>query len=253
MIEQQLADRMRAALADEPPLGFDPDELADRAGALRRRRRSAFAVGGATAAVLAVAVTAVVATGDREPEIGSQVPTATSPAPSTPSTPRGGGCRSVAPGSVPPLNFPGSAAIVARLDEAAPEAIAEHLPGVTVRPSETGMIAYDCPPNVGTVYPVTGADQSVMVYVVHGADALDLANDRYAEDGAYRLLGEETAGDGALVRAYEHREPGRGAVLVVVRFGPDGTVTEAAVSGQGALVADRAALTALASDPELRF
>ncbi|GAB1511328.1 hypothetical protein [Actinophytocola sp. KF-1] len=244
MIEDRLADRMRAALTDEPPLGFDPDELADRAGALRRRRRAAVAVAGVAAAVLAVAVAAVVATaGGRGPETGSPPPT----------TAPGTVCRGVEEGAVPPLNFPGSAAVVDRLDAAAPAAIAEHLPGVTVRPSETGMIAYDCPPNVGTVYPVNGADQSVMVYVVHAEDTLDLANDRYAEDRDYRLLDEGTATDGARIRAYQYRGPGSGAVLVVVRFGPDGTVTEASVSGQGPLVADRAALTALASDPELRF
>ncbi|MDQ3789898.1 MAG: hypothetical protein M3422_21975, partial [Actinomycetota bacterium] len=158
-------------------------------------------------------------------------------------------CRGVGTG-VPPLGFRGSDAIVARLDEAAPRVIAKHLPGVTVEPSETGMIAYDCPPNVGTLYRVTGADQSVMVYVIHAADTLDLALDRYAEDRNHRLLDDETAADGARIRTYEYTE---GNGFVVVRFGPDGTITEASISGQGPLRADRAALTALASDPELRF
>ena len=82
-----------------------------------------------------------------------------------------------------------------------------------------------------------------------GGVAGDLV-DRYAEYDDHRLLGEETAADGARIRAYEYQGPGSGAVLVVVRLGQDGTVTEASLSGQGPLVADRAAL---ASDPELRF
>jgi hypothetical protein len=240
MIEEQLADRMRAVLADEPPLGFDPDEVVDRAG---RRRRSTFAVIGVTGAVLAVAVTAVVATssGGGGPSVGTTPPT---------TTPRDAACQGVDPGHVPPLNFDGSAAIVARLDASAPGVIAAHLPGVSVRPSETGMVAYDCPPNVGTVYPVNGADQSVMLYLIHARGRLDLANDRYATDQAYRLTDETTAADGARIRTYEYND---GGILVVVRFDLDGMITEASVSGTGTLVADSAALQALASDPELRF
>lgn len=256
MIEKQLADRMRDALADEPPLGFDTDALTDRAGSLRRRRRSTFAAVGATGAVLAVAVTAVVVTGagGREPGVGAQVTTTTqTPTTTETTTTPDAECTSVPTGSVPPLHFPGSAPIVTRLDEAAPRLIAEHLPGVSVRPSDTGMIAYDCPPNVGTVYPVNGADQRVMIYLVHARGKLDLANDRYADDENYSLVEETSATDGALIRTYEYRQTGYDPGLVVVRFGPDGMVTEAYLAGQGPLVASPAELRALASEPELRF
>jgi hypothetical protein len=252
VIEDQLADRMRAALAEKPPLGFDPDEVADRATRLRRRRRSSFAAAGGTAAVLGIAVTAAVVSGagGRGSEVGTQVsssPTA-SIAPNAPCTGVGEGERP------PPLDFAGSAPVVARLDAAGPRVIAEHLPGVSVEPSETGMIAYDCPPNVGTLYRVSGADQTVMLYLIHSGTALDLGNDRYAEDRNYHLVGEESAADGARIRTYEYSGgPKPGVVLVVVRFGLDGMITEASLSGQGELVAGRAELLALASDPELRF
>jgi hypothetical protein len=250
MIEKELADRMRSVLADEPPLGFDPDEVVDRAG---RRRRTTFATVGATGVVLAIAVTAAVMTRGGAPgsDVGVQVST-------TPTRPDAA-CPSVPPGERPPPHFPGSDQIVARLDEAAPRLIATHLPGVSVQPSETGMIAYDCPPNVGTVYQVNGADQRVMVYLVHARGGLDLDNDQYAGDPAYQLLADEQASDGTRFRVYGSSSDGTktggqaGTGLVVVRFGLDGMVTEASVSGTGPLVAGRLELQALASDPELRF
>jgi hypothetical protein len=251
VIEKQLADRMQSALTDEPPLGFDPDELVDRA---RHRRRSTFATAGASGVVLAIAVTAVVMTGTGGPGggAGAQVLT-TSTTSANASTGQGAVCTSVPPGGVPPLNFPGSAQIVTRLDEAAPKVIAAHLPGVTVQPSETGMLAYDCPPNLGTYYQVNGTDQRVMIYLIHARGELDLANDRYADDENYQLVGEDSAPDGARIRTYEYNGTEYDPTLVAVRFGQDGMITEAYLSGTGQPVANRAELVALASDPELRF
>ena len=54
MIEQHVADRMRAAVEGEPPLGFDPDEVIDQAIKQRRRRRVV------TSVVLAMVVEALV-------------------------------------------------------------------------------------------------------------------------------------------------------------------------------------------------
>jgi hypothetical protein len=56
VIEQQLAERFRAVVGDEPPLGFDPDEFVDR---LFRRRRRRQAIG--TALAVVVVATAAVA------------------------------------------------------------------------------------------------------------------------------------------------------------------------------------------------
>lgn len=55
MIEEQLRDGLRAAVSDEPPLGFDPYAAADRAGRIVRRRRAATITGVATA-LLVVAI-----------------------------------------------------------------------------------------------------------------------------------------------------------------------------------------------------
>ena len=38
MIEDRIAERFRAAMADEPPLGFDPDDVVTEAGRRLRRR-----------------------------------------------------------------------------------------------------------------------------------------------------------------------------------------------------------------------
>lgn len=61
MIEQQVADRFQEAVADEPPLGFDPDDVIDRAIKRGRRRKVVWAVAAATV-VEAVVVWAVAAT-----------------------------------------------------------------------------------------------------------------------------------------------------------------------------------------------
>ncbi len=58
MIEQDLRDGLTGALADEPPLSFDPDRLVARARREIRRRRSLVGVGGATAVIAVVAVVA---------------------------------------------------------------------------------------------------------------------------------------------------------------------------------------------------
>jgi hypothetical protein len=54
MIEQQVADRFQDAVANEPPLGFDPDDVIDRAIKRGRRRKVVWAVAAATAVEAAV-------------------------------------------------------------------------------------------------------------------------------------------------------------------------------------------------------
>ena len=54
MIEQQVADRFREAVAGEPPLGFDPDDVVDRAIKQGRRRKVVWAVAAATCVEAAV-------------------------------------------------------------------------------------------------------------------------------------------------------------------------------------------------------
>jgi hypothetical protein len=52
MSEAELRESLRAAVADEPPLHFDPDDLIARAESFRRRRRALVAVGVATFALI---------------------------------------------------------------------------------------------------------------------------------------------------------------------------------------------------------
>jgi hypothetical protein len=58
MSEQDVRDGLAGALADEPPLSFDPDRLVARAQREIRRRRSLVGVGGATAVIAVAAVVA---------------------------------------------------------------------------------------------------------------------------------------------------------------------------------------------------
>ncbi|XVV03624.1 hypothetical protein ACQPW3_40995 [Actinosynnema sp. CA-248983] len=52
MSEAELRESLRAAVAEEPPLNFDPDALIARAESFRRRRRALVAVGVATFALI---------------------------------------------------------------------------------------------------------------------------------------------------------------------------------------------------------
>ena len=83
MIEQQVADRFRDAVTDEPPLGFDPDDVIDRAIKRTRRRRVVWGVAAATM-VEAVAVWALASTpgsaGHDQVQAGGQ-PSGSAPAP----------------------------------------------------------------------------------------------------------------------------------------------------------------------------
>ncbi|MET0234138.1 MAG: hypothetical protein ABW224_05850 [Kibdelosporangium sp.] len=63
MSERELRDGLKLAVADEPPMKFDLDELMDTAERLARRRRALIAVGASTAAVAVAAVAVPVVLG----------------------------------------------------------------------------------------------------------------------------------------------------------------------------------------------
>jgi hypothetical protein len=112
-METQLAERMHEAVADEPPLGFDPDELTDRAARRQRRRR-------AIAASIAVVVASLIALPG---VIGGRTDTHHRPA-------------------APPFtgklaNCPG------HLAEVVPKLLATHLAGVRVDLSTTRCTLWD--------------------------------------------------------------------------------------------------------------
>lgn len=79
MLEQQLEERFRAVVDDEPPLALDPDELVDRLLRTRRRRQGmATALG--VVVIATVAVGGVAAAGDQR----ATQPPAAQPAVATP-------------------------------------------------------------------------------------------------------------------------------------------------------------------------
>lgn len=59
MNEQTLTQEFERAVQDEPPLGFDPDQVVTRAGLRRHRRRVSMLAGGGVAAVALLAAAAV--------------------------------------------------------------------------------------------------------------------------------------------------------------------------------------------------
>ncbi|OLF09479.1 hypothetical protein BLA60_20195 [Actinophytocola xinjiangensis] len=76
MNERQLIDDLSTAVLNEPPLGFDPDEVIDRA-ARRRRHTMATAMTGSAAVLVAVTAIAFGATGANSPPsvgVASQPP-----------------------------------------------------------------------------------------------------------------------------------------------------------------------------------
>ncbi|MGH3878822.1 MAG: hypothetical protein ACRDSK_17460, partial [Actinophytocola sp.] len=153
----------------------------------------------------------------------------------------------------PPLNFPGSAEIVERLNRSVPEAVGEHLAGGSVERSDP-MLAMDCPPTLVSGYFV--GDTSIALFLIHARPELDDARDRYAD--AFPVTDEFTAEDGALIRVYEVTKGAfdgkvsnadRG--LIVTRFGTDGMVAQTSISPRSSVaVAD---VVALLGDPRLHF
>jgi hypothetical protein len=88
MIEQQVTDRFRDAVVDEPPLGFDPDDVIDRAIKRTGRRKVVLAVAAATM-VEAVAVWAFSGTSGGDGQVRAARPApapvpAPDPAPAPP-------------------------------------------------------------------------------------------------------------------------------------------------------------------------
>jgi hypothetical protein len=255
-IEKRLTEQLYAAVADEPPLGFDPDEVADRAGRLRRKRHRAYAtVAGAAATTAVLAGVGVVVLGNHDTGRTADTPTVTAPRSRPASKPAA--CQDTPRGQDPPLGFPGSKQIVQRLGREVPEAVAEHLPGVSIEPSDP-VQARDCPPTVVAGYFLD--DTAFALFLVHANPEFDDEQDRYADIPIVRRIDEFTAEDGAVVVVYEAVKNKDGSkvvkgsrddTLMVARYGQDGMVTHASLSpGNTVAVAD---VVALLGDPRLHF
>ncbi|MCE7005321.1 hypothetical protein LWC34_21175 [Kibdelosporangium philippinense] len=89
MSEAELREGLKLAVADEPPMVFDLDELVDTAERMVRRRRALVAVGVSTAAVavVAVAVPVFLGIGGTPPELPQAAPPAVTITTSPPKAP----------------------------------------------------------------------------------------------------------------------------------------------------------------------
>ncbi|MBP2339706.1 uncharacterized protein YcfJ [Saccharothrix coeruleofusca] len=108
MSEAELRECLRDAVADEPPLDFDPDALIERGEHLRKRRRALVAVGVATLALTATVLTLPgVLGGQRSAQVAG--PPLITTAESAPSS-------AVEVPQVTPTGIPGDAAKTARAE-----------------------------------------------------------------------------------------------------------------------------------------
>lgn len=254
-IEKELTEGMHAALADEPPLGFDPDEVADRAGRLRRRRHLAYATAASAATATAVLAAVAVVVGNRDDagrDVGTPTASPTTEAPAEPAA-----CQDIPPIENPPMHFPGSKQLVLRLYRDMPDAIAEHLHVDAVKQSHK-IYAMDCPPRLTSGY-VFGDDVAIGLYLSHARPGIDDEGDPYTGIPNVRVIHEYTAEDGALIRVYEitngkdGSEIVRGSEedpLIVVRLGTDGMVGKATIYPRMVAIED---VVALLGDPRLHF
>ena len=215
MNENRLTERMRAAVGGEPPLGFDPDELTDRAGRQQRRRRAVLGAAAATLVLTASAVTVGASTDSGGHRAGG--PTSVAPAPDCP----------------PPM---------ATL---APTVITRHLPGVSPDTRDLRCTKVD------VQYLLPDTDGRVWLYREQNRD--DPVNDFFAgNETAYHLTGE-TGVPGATVRTYAEPPNQAGRWLrAAVWIGVDNLVVWAEVSGRGTPTTTEEQLIALVSDPQLR-
>jgi hypothetical protein len=214
--ENQLTERMRAAVAGEPPLGFDPDELTDRAGRRQRQRRAVLGAVAATFVLAAGAVTVGAAT----QRVGN-----------------GDGHRVGGPPQA--LNCPQPMATLA------PTVITRHIPGVALDNYDLECTQAD------HQYLVRGTGGRIWLY--REKNRQDSTKDFFADnETAYHLAGE-TPVQGAIVRTYV--EPSNSTdwwLRAAVWIGTDNLVVWAEVSGRGEPMATEEQLIALVSDPELR-
>jgi hypothetical protein len=81
MSENEVRDGLHDAVADEPPLSFDPDALMTTARQQVKRRRALVAVGAATVAVAVAAIALPVALGRDTPAQVAEQPSVSSPTP----------------------------------------------------------------------------------------------------------------------------------------------------------------------------
>jgi hypothetical protein len=223
MIEQYLAERMQSAVTAEPPLGFDPDDVVDRAArhSVRRRATAAVALGTAALAVAVIAATPTPVT-TTQPASPTSTSTWTEPVDSA------------------------HASVARRLSEVGPQVIAAYAPGVKVGDPEIPASDH-FPPMVVATYPVMGVtDQYIAFSVVQSGRGLNLEGILAVADAQIEVSADMDA-DGALMMVFRS---GTGHTLTVVVARPNGTVVAASATGP---VVNQQVLTQMARDSRLVF
>jgi len=250
--EQQLAARMQAVVVDEPPLGFDPDEVVDGIHRRRRQRRLAFGSVGATAAVLAAVVAVVVAVVPHDRDTATDPNRADRPVRT---------CGDVDFDGNPARDFPDAARGIDRLDRKVPDILEEHIQRYDFEPVD-GMRRYGCAPTLMGAYRAVDHDWYLSVRLSHAHDRLTPSDDRYDPNGRASKHGPnagimwEVTPHGARMRVYGYRDSFEGEnftfVTAATRLDPDGFVVELTLTNtrDQLTVGEMAALVA---DPDLRF
>jgi hypothetical protein len=254
MIEDRLAERLKAAVAAEPPLGFDPFEVVTEAVRRRKRRQAA----GATALVtggVALAAVAVFATSGT-----ARVPVGTNPSGSSvvETTTPDKKNQPTDPQTQP--SFPGSAEAVVQLGQVIPEVLRDQAPGFAFDQPAGGALQVSVNPRaIGCAYPATGTTHRyVSVTVSHEHDQLDLVGDPAAGGNWGPLVSDTPQQDGSHIRVYDYDDGDGTLALTVVHLRVDGVIVLASTTakpepGQNGLAVNQDVQTAIATDPRLTF
>jgi hypothetical protein len=220
--EKQLTESMTAAVRGEPPLGFDPDDVVDRA--IRRRRRNVLSATCATAAAL-VAVTAVAVGGGTTSE-GLQP--GASPPPSPPPS---------SAGSLEPRMSPDVEPCPVSLGETMPPLLAEHFPDVVFTPTPEVDNPHE------QMNPVANdIEHTVSVFCTAGPDTTDFSQ-------IARVVRDEPQPGGARLRTFvEDPDPDDNRAACAGEWTSEELTVRVVVTGIGELVGTPDQAAALATD-----
>jgi hypothetical protein len=255
VIEERIADRFRQAVLDEPPLGFDPDEVVDRARQRQRHRRAVGASALATVgvALAAVAVFAASGGGGAQLDVGAPGPSGSVAPPAV--TPH----EKVEPPPSAAPTFTGSDAVVAKLSQTISTVLAEKVPALRFTEPDGGtLMVVEGHRGLGGAYRADGTKHRyVSVFAYHEKDSLDLAGDVAAGGGWGPLVSDEVRQDGSHLRVYRTQVEGTGGIAVV-HLRTDGMIVQVDTTakpepGQSGFAVTQETLISIATDARLTF
>ncbi|MCP2253672.1 hypothetical protein LY13_002426 [Prauserella aidingensis] len=278
MNDEEMRERLRAAVADEPPLGFDPDEVVTRTGTRRRRRLQAGGSAVAVVAVAAVTIGALTSAGPGEglgraaagPGTADSATSGRAAEPERaeicrnidelPAQPGGGEPtgRGFAPGS---RTFPGADETMKDIRAAMPDVLAEHFPDIDL--TEEGpsgpMETVNCPPELGSAYVDRSTGDRVVVSLVRFGHEGPVAEDVgwRSPSAPGELVATRNGANGSIVRVYraearsEEFPTADEPTVTAVHYRTDGLVLRAQSHPSDTLT--REALIGLVTDARLNL